>query len=128
MRDIRLSAKQEKTIVALLEKPTIREAALSANVSEATIWRWLQEREFQRAYRAARRQVVEHAISELQTATAAAVSALKRNLTCGNQAVEVRAAQIILDQSVKAVELVDLTERIETLEQLFKPKEARKKA
>jgi hypothetical protein len=128
MRDTELTAKQEKAIVALLDKPTIREAALSLNIGEATLWRWLQEPEFQRAYRAARRQVVEHSISELQAATSDAVAALKRNLTCGNQSVEVRAAQIILEQSVKAVELVDLAERVEELEQLFIPKEEKKRA
>jgi hypothetical protein len=128
MRDTELTAKQEKAIVALLDKPTIREAALSLNIGEATLWRWLQEPEFHRAYRAARRQVVEHSISELQAATSDAVAALKRNLTCGNQSVEVRAAQIILEQSVKAVELVDLAERVEELEQLFIPKEEKKRA
>lgn len=128
MRDTELTAKQEKAIIALLDKPTIREAALSLNVGEATLWRWLQDPEFQRAYRAARRQVVEHSISELQAATSEAVATLKRNLTCGNQSVEVRAAQIILDQSVKAVELVDLAERVEDLEQLLIPRQEKKRA
>ena len=128
MRDTELTAKQEKAIAALLDRPTIREAAQSVNVGEATLWRWLQEPEFQRAYRTARRQVVEHSISELQSATSEAVAALKRNLTCGNQSVEVRAAQIILEQSVKAVELVDLAERVEEIEQLLIPKDGKKRA
>lgn len=123
-----LTGKQEKAIAALLDKPTMKEAAQSVNVSEATLWRWLQEPEFQRAYRAARRQIVEHSISELQAATSEAVATLKRNLNCGNQSVEVRAAQIILDQSVNAVELVDLAERVEELEQLLKPVAMRKTA
>ena len=51
-----------------------------------------------------------------QTATQA-VDALTRNLTCGIPAVEVGAAKSVLDQAIKAVELVDLAERIEALEQ-----------
>lgn len=128
MGDSTLTVKQEKAIAALLDRPTIREAAQSVNISEATLWRWLQERKFQRAYRMARRRVVEHSISELQAATSEAVATLKRNLKCGNQSVEVRAAQIILDQSVKAVELVDLAERVEELEQLLIPREGKKRA
>lgn len=123
-----LTGKQEKAIAALLGKPTMKEAAQSVNVSEPTLWRWLQEPEFQRAYRAARRQIVEHSVCELQAATSEAVATLKRNLNCGNQSVEVRAAQIILDQSVKAVELVDLAERVEELEQLLKPVAIRRTA
>ena len=121
MEDRTLTAKQEKALAALLDKPTIREAAAASKVGETTLWRWLQEPEFQRGYRAARRQVVEHSISELQSATSDAVATLKRNLNCLNPAVEVRAAQIILDQSIKAVELVDLAERIEQLEAVMNP-------
>lgn len=70
-------------------------------------------------YRAARRQVVERAVSEMQSATNEAVETLKRNLHCEKPAVEVRAAQIIIEQAVKGVELVDLQERVERLEELI---------
>jgi hypothetical protein len=59
---------------------------------------------------------VEAAIGRLQHAAAAAVDALARNLTCGTPAVEVGAARTVLDQAIKAIELIDLAERVEALE------------
>ena len=67
----------------------------------------------------ARRHVVESAVSELQAAASDAVAALRRNLTCENPAGEIRAAQIVIEQAIKGVELVDLQERIERLEGLL---------
>lgn len=114
-----LQPKQLKAITALLSQPTIRDAAKESNISETTLWRWLQEATFQSAYRQARRQVVEQAMSELQASCNAAVATLRRNLDCGAANVEVSAAKTILDQAVKAIELTDMEERLAQLEQLF---------
>ena len=113
----KLSRTQEKAIAALLSTRTIGEAAKTCGVNDATMWRWLQLPDFAAAYRAARRQVVERAVSELQAACGEAVETLKRNLHCENPAVEIRAAQIILEQAIKGVELIDLQERVERLEE-----------
>jgi hypothetical protein len=88
-------------------------------MAEVTLWRWLQLPDFQTAYRAARRQVVERAVSELQAACGAAVETLKRNLHCEQPSVEIRAAQVILEQAVKGVELIDLQQRVDRLEALL---------
>jgi hypothetical protein len=69
-----------------------------------TLWRWLQDPSFDAQYRAARKQVVERAVSELQLATCEAVLTLRRNLKSENPAIQVRAAQIILDQAFKREE------------------------
>ena len=108
---------EEAAIAALLSEPTIAEAAQKAGISKSTLLRWLAAPEFKARYRGARRSVVEGAIGRLQQASTQAVDALVRNLTCGTPAVEVGAARSILDQSVKAIELVDLAERVEQLEQ-----------
>ncbi len=115
----KLSRKQEQAIAALLSTSTIGEAAKACGVNDATMWRWLQLPDFQSAYRAARRQVVERAVSELQAAASEAVETLKRNLTCGKPEAENRAAQIIIEQAVKGIELLDLQERVERLESLL---------
>jgi hypothetical protein len=113
------SRKQDAAIIALLAYPTIPEAAKACGVGETTLWRWLQDPDFQVAYRQARRQVVEKAIVELQRACSDAVKTLTRNLNCGQPAVEVSAAKVILDQATKGVELSDLVERVEQLESLL---------
>ena len=114
----KLTRKQKQAISALLTQPTAGEAA-AAGVSDVTLWRWLRLPQFQLQYRAARRQIVESAIANLQRTAGRAVEALSRNLTCGQPAVEVRAALGVLDQSIKAVELLDLEERLNTLERLL---------
>jgi DNA-binding MurR/RpiR family transcriptional regulator len=109
--------KEEAAITGLLTEPTIEAAAVKAGVSESTLVRWLQEPAFKAEYRAARRSVVESAVGRLQQAASQAVDALARNLSCGIPAVEVGAAKAVLDQAIKAVELIDLAERVESLEQ-----------
>jgi hypothetical protein len=108
--------KEDAAIAALLSEPTIRGAATRTGIGESTLLRWMAEAEFKARYRAARREVVEAAVGRLQQAATDAVDALARNLTCGTPAVEVGAAKAVLDQAIKAVELVDLAERIEALE------------
>ena len=119
----KLTRKHEQAIAALLSASSIKAAAIEAGIGEATLWRWLQLPDFQTAYRAARRQIVERAVSELEAACGEAVETLKRNLHCENPAVEIRAAQIILEQGIKGVELMDLQERVERLESLLETQE-----
>ncbi len=115
----KLNRKQEQAIAALLSASSIKAAADVCGMAEVTLWRWLQLPDFQAAYRTARRQVVERAVTELQAACGKAVETLKRNLTCDNPSVEIRAAQIILEQGIKGIELMDLQERVERLESLL---------
>jgi hypothetical protein len=120
-RDKKLSYYQERAIPALLASPTIPEAATAAGVGERTLRRWLAEdHEFITRYRAVRRQIVEASISRLQKCTTQAVEALQRNLTCGLPSTEVRAAQIILEQATKGVELYSLVEELAELERYVK--------
>jgi hypothetical protein len=113
----RRSQREGAALAALLSEKSIALAAAKAGIGESTLLRWLADPAFKARYRAARRQVVEHAVSGLQQAAAQAVDALTRNLTCGIPPVEVGAAKAMLDQAIKAVELIDLVERVELLEQ-----------
>jgi DNA-binding MurR/RpiR family transcriptional regulator len=120
----KLTPKQEQAIVALLSEGTAKDAAEKCKVNEATLWRWLQLPEFQSRYRAARRQLVETAISQVQSNCAVAARVLREVAedTTAPASSRVAAARIILEQSIKGVELHDLTERIEALEALQKGK------
>jgi len=77
----KLTRKQEGAIAALLAEPTHAAASVVAGVAESTLHRWLQLPDFLRAYRQARRRVVEHAVGRLQRVTNRAVDALERNLS-----------------------------------------------
>jgi len=121
-RAAKLTRKAEQAIAALLEHPTIAEAALSCGVSERSLWRWLQRDDFQKRYRESQRAVVDSAISELQAATKEAVTTLRRNLNCGNFFAENAAAQAILTHSFKAIEMRELQEQIDEIKTLLETK------
>lgn len=107
---------QTKALIALLETPSIVEASFKSGLSQETIYRYLRDNAFQKEFRDARRATVDNAVSQLQQATSEAVDTLRRNMTCENAAVEVRSAQIILEMAFKGSEMVDILERLETLE------------
>ena len=110
------TANKEKSLAALLESATITEAAKKCGLSEKTLRRYLEDAEFQKEFRAARRVIFEQNIVRLQSLHAGAVDALERNLNCENPSVEVRAAQIVIEASRKDFETFDILQRLEILE------------
>ena len=113
-----LSANQEKLIALLLTEKTIDEACKKAGVNVTTYWRWMQDESFLREYRKIRLGILENAVAKLQSATFQAIETLERNLHCENPSVEIRCAQIILEQTMKGLETLETSEvekRIETL-------------
>jgi AcrR family transcriptional regulator len=107
---------KEKVLAALIETSSVRDAAKKSGIAEATVYRYLQDKEFLAEYRNARRQTVESAIAQMQNAATAAVYKLTELMNCENPAVAARCAQIILDNAIKGVELIDVVERLENLE------------
>jgi len=107
---------KEKIITALLESATITEAAAKCDLNERTLRRYLDDAEFQKEFRSARRLAFEQNIIRLQSLHAGAVDTLERNLNCENASVEVRAAQIVIEASRKDFETLDVLERLEVLE------------
>jgi DNA-binding MurR/RpiR family transcriptional regulator len=114
----KLPRKQHQAIAALIKHQTTKEAAEDVGIGEATLFRWMQDHDFQKAYREAKRRVMDHAITQLQQVSSEAVLTLQAimNDTEKPPSPRVTAARTILDMAVKAVELEDLTARIEALE------------
>jgi hypothetical protein len=98
----KVTRKMEQLIANLLTEPTYALAAEKTGISEPTLYRWLRLPAFQRAYRDARRRVVDVAVSRLCGLTEKAVAALEKNLKCGVPGAEIRAAVAVLD-NVKAL-------------------------
>ena len=115
----KFTRKREQAVWALLTEPTMEAAAAAAGISGATLSRWLKLPEFQAQYRKARRRVLEDAILRLQQAACQAVETLVRNLNCGQPSVEIRSAFGVLDQALKAHELMDQEERLNIVERHF---------
>ncbi len=125
----KLTPKQERALVALLDCGEIKKAAEIAEVGEVTLWRWLQAPDFQARYRAARRQLVETAIAQLQSDCTTAARVL-REVAEDKEAPassRVAAARAIIEQSVSAVQLTDLQERLEEVERLLQEQETKRR-
>jgi len=118
-----ITAKQEKLIALLLSERTIDEACRKAGINATTYWRWMQDEEFLRQYRKARKGILENTVAKLQSITFEAINTLERNLYCENPSVEIRCAAIILEQSIKGLETLDIEGRLELLEELQKERE-----
>jgi hypothetical protein len=117
--DGNLGPKKEEAIVALLSTRSVEEAARTCNTPPRTLYRWLKDPEFDRAYRAARRRAFGQATARLQYgASAAASTLLKVMLDPGTPAsTKVRAAECVLSHGAKAIEIEDIEARVAALEQ-----------
>ncbi|MFO7687492.1 MAG: hypothetical protein R6V60_15520 [Desulfobacterales bacterium] len=119
----KLSRKKHLLIAELLQRPTIREAAEAANLGEATVHRWLRDPAFQRCYKAARQQIVDISISQIQKASSEAVEVLRLVLhdNTAPASSRVSASKIILELSLKGLEVTDILERLGRLERAMMP-------
>ncbi|MFO0826576.1 MAG: hypothetical protein U0572_00360 [Phycisphaerales bacterium] len=114
----RLSHKQERAIVALLNEPSIQKAADSQGVHLRTLQKWLTEPSFIEAYRAARRAAFSQAIALTMRYAPLAVNTLAKIMMDANSPVtaKVAAAVAVLKFGREGIELEDLAERIAALE------------
>ncbi len=126
MRDIpKIPPKAEKVLTALLHHGAVRAAAKDAGVSEATVFRYLQDAEFQRRYRAARADVVDAAVALMQRLSVNAVTTLGTVMhdTKAPASARVSAAKTILEQSMSGVELTELRQEVEEIKQMLAERE-----
>ena len=114
-----LGPAQHRAVIALLERPTVAEAANDAGVHRATLYKWLKEPGFQAAYREARRESLRLATARLQQISGEAVEALREVVGDRSQqgASRVGAARVILDYAAKMTELEDFGARLARLEE-----------
>ena len=73
----RLSRKQESFIAALLIYPTVKQAAGSIGISEATATRWLKNTTFKQAYSDARHAALDQIMAAVEQSMLEAVAVLR---------------------------------------------------
>jgi len=110
--------KKDDAIIALMTQRSIDEAAKSIDIVPNTLLRWMKDPEFDRAYRQARRKAFGQAISRLHQLSSPAVATLGKVMVDATTppSVKVRAAETILAQGARAIELEDIEERLAELE------------
>ena len=114
-----LTPVQERAIIALLNEQTISRAAGVAEVGQRTLYRWLRQPEFSRAYREARREAFGQAIALTQRYAPVAVNTLVQVMMDDGapSSSKVAAATTLLRFGREGIELDDLAVRVEALEQ-----------
>jgi hypothetical protein len=115
----KLGPKKERAILALLSSRSVEEAARVAEVDPRTLYRWMKERAFSAAYREARRTAFSQAVARLeQLASAAAMTLGKVMLDLKTPpSTKVRAADSVLNHTIKAVDREDIQPRLAALEE-----------
>ena len=110
--------KKEGAIIALLTHRTTEDAARAVGIGCATLLRWQKEPEFQAGYREAKRAAYAQSIARLHQMSSAAVSTLGKVMVDPNTppATKVRAADSILNHTIKAIEFEDIEARVTELE------------
>lgn len=110
--------KQEQAIAALLECQTIQQAAAKVGVAEQTLRRWMKDPEFQDAYRRARTDCVDRAVARLEKGFEFAVAVLQKVAgdTSAAPYARVAAAKGLIDSGFKAIEMMDVAERLRRIE------------
>jgi transcriptional regulator with XRE-family HTH domain len=116
------SRKQDLAIMALLTEKTLKEAADKAGISEATLWRWMQQDDFKTKYTAAKNEAVEHVTGRLRHSMTIAVDTLIEMTTDRRTpaTARVNAARTLLEYGFKAHETEELQQRLEQLEEHLK--------
>lgn len=114
--------RQEQALIALLEQPTIREAAEVSGISQPTLFRYLQDASFREEYHKAKRLLLEAALGDLQKASSEAVATLREVLanTEAGASSRVQAARAILGFAIQTGQLEDIVRRLDALESRLK--------
>jgi hypothetical protein len=116
----RFEQKMEPAIAALLSHRSVEDAARAVGISVNTLRRWMQVPEFQAACREARRKILSQAIGQLQNAAGAASKTVLKIMVdpAVPAGIRLRAAEIVLEQAVKAGELEETEDRLAKLERM----------
>jgi hypothetical protein len=111
--------KQEAAIAALIANRNQEEAARSAGIAPSTLKRWLKLPDFRRAYREARREIVQQTNARLQQSSGAAVTVLLKLMadSATPPAVRARTAHCIVECANRSLEFEDIEQRIASLEE-----------
>ena len=114
----KLTPKQEEAVLALLTNQGVDNAARAVGIAPRTLYRWMNEPVFDKAYRKARRDAFGQGTARLQQASSAAVSSILKIMVDQHAAAstKLRAAELVLTHGAKAIEIEDVEARVSELE------------
>lgn len=122
IEDRELNVRQMRVVVALIEYPTISDAASACDIGESTIRRWLaQDEGFRVALREASRRMVESAIAHVHKSADEAVRVLE-SIAADDKApytARVAAARYLDARRLRFLDALDLRDEVDELKRLI---------
>jgi len=100
----------------LLDAPSIEEGCKRARVSKVTVYAWLKEEIFPQELKRQRDELIERALDSLKANVRLATETLVNLLDSESESIKARAAEDILEFTIKAIEREELEKRIDALE------------
>jgi hypothetical protein len=117
--ELKLSDKQRAALPLLLAAPSVAEGCRKAGISRDTFYVWYNTPAFHEEFKRQRAASVDEALGALKAALADAVETLRGLLRAKGRKGEptrLRAAQTVIENVLKAVEMETLEERLAALE------------
>ncbi len=113
-----LTTKQLRAVQALLTARSVGAAATAAGVNERTLYRWQTEPAFKAALAAAEGELLDAATRRLLGLQDAAIATFDGILksTTASQALRLKAAQLVIDCTLRLREQRDVEHRLQALE------------
>lgn len=116
-----MTPRKEKALRSLLTAPTKKAAAEAAGISDRTLREYLQQEDFQEAYRAALSDLVDDATQKAKAALAPALAVLDgiANDPEAADTSRIAASRGVLEYGLRLIETTDVIKRLEALEGEF---------
>lgn len=111
-----LQPDQQKAVLALIQTTSVAQAAKASKISVAKLWGLLKEEKFKKILKTHRNEVFREALDGIKCSTTRAVNVLTALLDSEDEKIRRSAANDIIDKAIKAQELIELEERIKTIE------------
>ena len=109
--------KREILMDALLHSPDVSKAAERAEVSRATVYRWLNDDDFAAELKTKRDAMLDSAIESVKCHSGRAADTLAEMLVSKDERLRRMAAKDLMDYSFKVLENRDVLERLAAIEE-----------
>ena len=114
----KLTSKQSKCLILLLEGKSIQEISEALGVAIKSVYRYQESLEFKKIFAEAREKIFTEALEQLKEASKEAVKTLRELMKIGfKESARLGSAKTILELAIKNKELEELEKRIEVLEE-----------
>ena len=120
-----LSGRQLRAIPVIVTVPTIREAAKTLEISESTIYRWLQEPDFHEELARQRDLVAELALQQIRGLLERTAPSYVELMQDPDSSIRLRATNAVAALAYRIHEGQNLLTKLEELEQAFEELKAR---